>query len=158
MAGRTQSWGTRVAYRDELSNNLQFAAIYDWAGGTIPSRRGRRHVIRSPGAVLQRCNHHSLTARVTGKIPIAKTQFSASYKWIAGATVSPLDAFGEAAFQIDPNLHLSAASLFPGLNGRWEALADFSNLLAQGYVTVNGQDSRMQFVPVSAVWFRGKWS
>jgi hypothetical protein len=27
-------------------------------------------------------------------------------------------------------------------------LADFSNILAQGYVTVNGQDSRMMLVPI----------
>ncbi len=65
-----------------------------------------------------------------------------------GTALSPLDAFGEAAYQIDPNLHLSFRQPLPGLNGRWEALADFSNLLAQGYVTVNGQDSRMQFVPI----------
>ena len=44
---------------------------------------------------------------------------------------------------MDPNLHLSIRQPLPGLNGRWEALADFSNLLAQGYVTVNGQDSRI---------------
>jgi hypothetical protein len=59
-----------------------------------------------------------------------------------------MDQFGEAAYQMDPNLHLSIRQPLPGLNGRWEALADFSNLLAQGYVTVNGQDSRMMLAPV----------
>jgi hypothetical protein len=59
-----------------------------------------------------------------------------------------MDAYGEAANQIDPNLHLSVRQPLPGLNGRWEALADFSNLLAQGYVTSSGQDSRIAFVPV----------
>jgi hypothetical protein len=59
-----------------------------------------------------------------------------------------MDQFGEAAYGMDPNLHLSIRQPLPGFNGRWEALADFSNLLAQGYVTVNGQDSRMMLVPV----------
>ena len=82
------------------------------------------------------------------KFPARSTQFSASYKWINGTALSRLDAFGEAAYQIDPNLHLSIRQPLPGFSGRWEALADFSNLLAQGYVTVNGQDSRMHFVPI----------
>jgi hypothetical protein len=58
-----------------------------------------------------------------------------------------MDQFGEAAYQMDPNLHLSIRQPLPGLSGRWEALADFSNLLAQGYVTVSGQDSRMMLCP-----------
>jgi hypothetical protein len=49
---------------------------------------------------------------------------------------------------MDPDLHLSVRQQLPGLNGRWVALADFSNLLAQGYVAVNGQDPRMMLVPV----------
>jgi hypothetical protein len=93
-------------------------------------------------------NHHSLAARVSGKIPGSGTQFSASYKWISGTTLSRVDQFGEAAYQMDPNLHLSIRQPLPGLSGRWEALADFSNLLAQGYVSVNGQDSRIMLVPI----------
>jgi len=49
---------------------------------------------------------------------------------------------------MDPNLHFSVRQPLPGFNGRWEALADFSNILAQGYVTVNGQDSRMMLAPI----------
>jgi hypothetical protein len=59
-----------------------------------------------------------------------------------------MDEFGEAAYDLDPNLHLSVRQPLPGLSGRWEALADFSNILAQGYVTVNGQSSPMMLVPV----------
>ena len=145
--GGTSSWGTRVAYRDKLSNNLEFAAIYAWAGALSPTG-GLSATPSDLHDSFTTRNHHSLTARVSGKIPGARTQFSASYKWISGTALSPLDAFGEAAYQIDPNLHLSVRQPLPGFNGRWEALADFSNLLSQGYVTLNGQDSRMQFVPV----------
>ena len=93
-------------------------------------------------------NHHSVAARISGKIPQSGTQFSASYKWVSGTALSRMDQFGEAAYQMDPNLHLSIRQPLPGFNGRWEALADFSNVLAQGYVTVNGQESRMMLVPV----------
>jgi len=70
--------------------------------------------------------------------------------WISGATLSRLDAFGEAAYQMDPNLHVSLRQPLPGFGpaGRWEVLADFGNLLAQGYMPVNGQESRIMLVPV----------
>ena len=87
-------------------------------------------------------------ARISGKIQQSKTEFAASYKWISGTALSHMDQFGEAAYQMDPNLHVSIRQPLPGFNGRWEALADFSNLLAQGYVPVNGQDSRMVLAPI----------
>ena len=94
-------------------------------------------------------NHHSVAApHFRQDSAISVPQFSASYKWVSGTALSRMDQFGEAAYQMDPNLHLSIRQPLPGFSGRWEALADFSNLLAQGYVTVNGQDSRMMLVPV----------
>jgi hypothetical protein len=125
---------------------LEVAAIYAWAGALTP---GGELNTTSPDLrdSFMTSNHHSLAARVTGKIPGSGTQVSASYKWVSGTVLSRMDQFGEAAYQMDPNLHLSIRQPLPGLNGRWVALADFSNLLAQGYVTVNGQDSRMMLCP-----------
>ena len=99
-------------------------------------------------------NHQSVAARVSTRLPATGTQVDASYKWIAGATLTHLDAFGEAQNNIDPNLHLSIRQTLPGLNGRWQAVADFSNLLAQGYVSASGADSRIVLVPVLRA-FRG---
>ena len=145
--GGTSSWGTRVAYRNKISDNLEFAAIYAWAGALSPSGDGSFAGPDLRDSIVTQ-NHHSVAAQISAKVPRAKTQIAAGYKWISGTTLSRLDAFGEASYQVDPNLKLSIRQPLPGLNGRWEALADFSNLLAQGYVSVNGQDTRMVFVPV----------
>jgi hypothetical protein len=145
--GNSSSWGTRAAYREKLSDDLEVAAIYAWAGALSPEGELNAASPNLRDSFTTR-NHHSLAARISGKIPRSGTEFSASYKWIAGTALSRMDQFGEAAYQMDPNLHLSIRQHLPGLNGRWEALADFSNLLAQGYVTVNGQDSRMMLVPI----------
>jgi hypothetical protein len=144
--GNSSSWGARAAYRQRISDDLEVAAIYAWAGALTP---GGELNTTSPDLrdSFMTSNHHSLAARVTGKIPGSGTQVSASYKWVSGTVLSRMDQFGEAAYQMDPNLHLSIRQPLPGLNGRWVALADFSNLLAQGYVTVNGQDSRMMLCP-----------
>jgi hypothetical protein len=144
--GNSSSWGARAAYRQKISDDLEVAAIYAWAGALTPSG-GLNTASSDLRDSFMTSNHHSLAARVSGKIPQSGTQVAASYKWITGTALSRTDQFGEAAYQMDPNLHLSIRQPLPGLNGRWEALADFSNLLAQGYVTVNGQDSRMVLCP-----------
>ena len=145
--GNSSFWGGRMAYHQKLSNDFDVAAIYAWAGALTPNG-----ALDATSSQLRdsftTANHHSLAARISGKIPRAGTQFSASYKWVSGTTLSRMDQFGEAAYQMDPNLHLSIRQPLPGLNGRWEALADFSNLLAQGYVTANGQDSRIVLAPI----------
>jgi hypothetical protein len=144
--GNSSSWGARAAYRQKISDDLEVAAIYAWAGALTPSS-GLNTASSDLRDSFMTSNHHSLAARVSGKIPRSGTQVAASYKWITGMALSRTDQFGEAAYQMAPNLHLSIRQPLPGLNGRWEALADFSNLLAQGYVTVNGQDSRMVLCP-----------
>ncbi len=145
--GNSSSWGARAAYRQKISDDLEIAAIYAWAGALTPGgelNTASSDLLRDS---FMTSTHHSLAARVTGKIPRSGTQVSASYKWISGTALSRIDQFGEAAYQMDPNLHLSIRQPLPGLNGRWEALADFSNLLAQGYVTANVQDSHMMLCP-----------
>jgi carboxypeptidase family protein len=147
--GSTSSWGARAAYRQKLSSNLELAALYSWAGALSPQGELNTTAADLRDSFATR-EHHSLAGRVSGKLPRAGTQFAASYMWISGATLSRLDAFGEAAYQMDPNLHLSIRQPLPGFGsaGRWEALADFGNLLAQGYMPVNGQGSRIMLVPV----------
>jgi hypothetical protein len=145
--GNSSSWGTRAAYRQKLSDDLEVAAIYAWAGALSPA--GDLNTTSSDlRNSFANSYHHSLAARVSGKIPRSGTQFSASYKWVDGTVLSRMDQFGEATYQMDPNLHLSIRQPLPGLSGRWEAMADFSNVLAQGYVTVNGSDSRIMLVPI----------
>src|ERR1700722_10780293 len=145
--GNSSSWGTRVAYRRKISDAWEVAAIYSWAGALSPGTT----LDLSPSNVrdaFTTSNHHSVAGRISGKIPRSGTQFSASYKWVSGVELSRMDQFGEAAYQMDPNLHVSIRQQLPGLNGRWEALADFSNLLAQGYVGVSAQDPRMILAPI----------
>ena len=145
--GNSSFWGTRAAYREKISDDLEVAAIYAWAGALTPGGQLLNTASSDLRNSFMTSNHHSLAARVSGKIPRSGTQVSASYKWVSGTTLSRMDQFGEAAYGMDPNLHLSVRQQLPGFNGRWEALADFGNLLAQGYVTVSGSDSRMMLAP-----------
>jgi len=147
--GALNSWGARAAYRQKLSSSLELAALYSWAGALSPQGNLSTTSADLRDSFATR-KHHSVGARVSGKLPRTGTQFAASYMWISGATLSRVDPFGEAAYQLDPNLHVTLRQPLPGFGatGRWEMLADFGNLLAQGYMPVNGQDSRIVLVPV----------
>jgi len=146
--GNSSSWGTRAAYTRKLSDEWKVAAIYAWAGALTPASELLATASSELRDSFMTSNHHSVAGRISGKIPRSGTQFSASYKWVSGTVLSRTDQFGEAAYQIDPDLHLSVRQQLPGMSGRWVALADFSNLLGQGYVAVNAQDPRMMLVPV----------
>jgi hypothetical protein len=147
--GSFNSWGARAAYTQKLTSNLDLAAVYSWTGALSPQGNLNTTVDELRESFTTR-KHHSVAARVSGKLPRTGTQFAASYMWISGATLSRLDLFGEAAYQVDPNLHLSLRQPLPnfGPAGRWEVLADFGNLLAQGYTPLNAQESRVLLVPV----------
>ena len=145
--GASGSWGTRIAYRQKISDDFEIAAVYAWAGALA--------LLEDPAAglalrdSLQTRYRHSLAARLSGRIPRAGTRVAASYKWVNQPVSSRQDIFGEAAFQLDPYLNLSVRQALPNfvMGGRWEAQADFRNLLAQGYVVVNGRDGRVLLVP-----------
>ena len=66
------------------------------------------------------------------------------------------DLYSESAMAIDPNLSLSIRQPLPSfmMAGHWEALADFRNMLSQGYVSLEGLDGRMLIMPVERS-FRG---
>lgn len=153
-AGATGFWGSRLVYRERLANNLEVAGIYAWAGALTPNNQSA--LAPDLQQALQARYRHSVAARVAGKVPKSKTQFAASYKWIDGTVVTRQDLYSEAAMAIDPNLSLSIRQPLPSflMAGHWEALADFRNMLSQGYASLETTDGRMLIMPVERS-FRG---
>jgi hypothetical protein len=154
--GESNAWGARLAYRQELSADWNAAVIYAWAGALTPDSLPAAVDLRSSLATRQL---HSFAARVSGRVPRAGTSFSASYKWVSGQVASRQDPFGEALYLLDPNLNVRLRQPLPSffLPGKVEALADFRNLLAQGYVPVSTPEGVVLLVP-SFRSFRGGFS
>ncbi len=145
--GSYSAWGTRVALREKLSDTVELTAIYTLAGALVPEAAGEM-----PGQDLRdaiRSQHrHALSAGVKARVPRLGTQVSAGYKWINGRILSRMDGFGETLYQSDPYLHMSVRQALPKFaRGHWEALAECQNLLAQGYIPVNGRDGNVVLVP-----------
>ena len=152
-AGAAGFWGARMVYREKLSNNLELAGVYAWAGALAPNDQSAP--LAELRDMVQTRYRHSVAARLAGKVPKSKTQVAASYKWIDGAVLTRQDVYSETAMAIDPNLSLTIRQPLPSFRrGHWEALADFRNMLAQGYVSLEGLDGRMLVMPVERS-FRG---
>ena len=153
-AGSAGFWGTRVIYRERISDHLEVAGVYAWAGALAPD--GSVASLSNLGGMLETRYRHSVAARFAGKLPKTKTQLAASYKWVSGTVVSRQDLYGDASMAIDPNLSLSIRQPLPSflMAGRWEALADFRNMLGQGYVSLASQQGTILVMPVERS-FRG---
>jgi hypothetical protein len=149
--GSSSSWGTRVALREKLDGDVELTAVYSFGGALAP-------VDVTDGSLrdmLRTARRHAFGASVSAKVPRVGTKVNAGYKWVNGVTVSRVDSYGESLFQFDPYLHLSLRQPLPKFAlGRWEAIADCDNLLAQGYVSTGSRDGRVVLVPAFRT-FRG---
>ena len=150
-AGSESSWGGRIAYREKLNEDVEVTALYALSGALTP-HLGNDDVLRDS---LRTAMRHSLGINVSSKLPRGNGRITVGYKWMSGSALSRVDAYGESLYQMDPYLHVSIRQQLPKFGlGRWEAIADCDNLLAQGYVTMNTKDGQVALVPAFRT-FRG---
>jgi hypothetical protein len=154
--GGINAWGARVAFKQKFCERVETSVVYAWAGALSAEELAAGMDLRS---LLTANTRHSLGARVSARVPKLGTHVAASYKWINGPVVSRHDAFGELTYQLEPHLNLTIRQPLPSFffPGRIEALADFRNLLAQGYVPVSTRDGSIVLMPAFRS-FRGGFS
>jgi len=149
--GATSSWGGRLAYREKLNNDVEVTALYAMAGALAPGA-SNDGVLRDS---LRMTPRHSVGVNVSSKLSRTGGHLTVGYKWISGPAFSRVDAYGESLYQMDPYLHVSLRQQLPKLGpGRWEAIADCDNLLAQGTVTISTRDGQVALLPAFRT-FRG---
>ena len=149
--GSSSSFGTRLAFREKLSTDTELTAVYAYAGALMPVD-DIDGLLRD---VLRTQARHSLGWGISTKVHRTGTRVETSYKWMSGPAVSRVDLYGESLYQLDPYLHVGVRQPLPKFAlGRWEAIADCDNLLAQGYVPANTRDGHVLLVPALRT-FRG---
>ena len=145
--------GLRVVVQRKFASDL--AATLDYAyGGTLDLSR--------PDVSLQQAQQwistvrrHALAAKLSGTVPRSHTRWIASYRWVNGQAITPVDMFNSSPGQSDPFLNVFIRQPIPAFGGRMEALIDIRNLLAQGYVPVVGRDGQTVYLVDSARSVRG---
>ncbi|MGH9815798.1 MAG: carboxypeptidase-like regulatory domain-containing protein [Candidatus Acidiferrales bacterium] len=154
--GASGGTGSRLAYRQRLAEDAEVVLVYAWAPALSSEELADAEDLRGG---FRNQNHHSFAARASTRLPKLGTRVAASYKWVDGPIVSRLDAYGETTYQIDPFLNVTLRQPLPGtlFSVRWEALADFRNLMAQGYVPVRTGEGQVLLIPAFRS-FRGGFS
>jgi hypothetical protein len=101
---------------------------------------------------------HALAAKLSGTLPGSHARWIASYRWVNGQALTPVDMFNSSPGQSDPFLNVFIRQPIPTLGflpAHMEALVDLRNLLAQGYVPVMGQDGQTVYLVQAARSVRG---
>ena len=145
--------GLRVVVQRKFASDL--AATLDYAyGGTLDLSRSDVSLQQSQ-QWISTVRRHALAAKLSGTVPRSHTRWIASYRWVNGQAITPVDMFNTSPGQSDPVLNIFIRQPIPAFGGRMEALIDIRNLLAQGYVPVVGRDGQTVYLVDSARSIRG---
>lgn len=145
--GNYRTPGVRVSYSRKIRDRLQAALGYGYGGVLAPVRGQLRSAVSDElRAVLESQGAHMLLASVSTELPGAKTVMTGSYQWSSRESVLPADPFNDFASRSAPGLNLVLRQPLPsvaGMPGKFEASADFRNLLKTGYVPLQVPDGRV---------------
>ena len=148
--------GMRVVMQRKLASDL--TATLDYAYGGVLDLGNTEASLQDAKASLLKRDRHSIAGKVAGTVPGSKTSWIASYRWISGQGLTPVDSFNASPGQADPYLNVFIRQPIPSIGflpAHLDALVDMRNLLAQGYVPVVGQDGRTVYLVQSARAIRG---
>jgi hypothetical protein len=162
-AGSYSSSGVRAALVRKLGNDSEISVLY--AVGDALAAEAREDLPQGPikdlRTTLRTRQTQSIGGRVSARLPGSHTLITTSYQWLPSGRVTSVDPVGQANLQMQPYLGVQIRQPLPNLAflpARIEALADFRNLLSQGYVPVytSGEDTLL--ITPSYRSFRGGFS
>lgn len=148
--------GVRIVLERKFSSDL--TATLDYAYGGVLDLSKPDVEIQDVRQWITTQRRHALAAKFSGTLPGAHTKWIASYRWVNGQALTPVDMFNASPGQSDPYLNLFLRQPIPTLGflpAHMEMLVDLRNLLAQGYVPVMGQDGQTVYLVQAARSVRG---
>jgi hypothetical protein len=148
--------GLRIVLEHKFSTDL--SATLDYAVGGVLDLPHTDVLLQNAQGFITTQRRHSVAAKFSGITPRTHTRWIASYRWINGSAITPVDMFNASPGQSDPFLNVFIRQPLPNmgfLTGHMEAIIDLRNLLAQGYVPVLGQDGQTVYLVQSARSIRG---
>ena len=145
--------GLRVVLQRKFSSDL--TATLDYAFGGVLDLTRPDVPLQQAQQWISTQRRHALAAKLSGTTPRTHTRWIASYRWVNGPAITPVDMFNSSAGQNDAYLNVFIRQPIPSFGGHMEALIDLRNLLAQGYVPVVAQDGQTVYLVDSARSIRG---
>jgi len=162
-AGDYRSTGARAAYSVHLGSHLD--AAFDYAVGEAltlsAARLASDDALRGLHTIFRSRPSRSFGGKVSTLMPLSHTQFTTSYQWLERGRLTGVDPSGQADLQVQPFLGVQIRQPLPALSflpAHIEALADFRNLLGQGYVTLPRSDGKLLLLSSAYRSLRGGFS
>lgn len=162
--GSYASTGVRAAYSRKIIKNVNATVVY--ASGETLAANGSRIARPSSGPaadladVLRPAPTQSFAGKVSAWVPGTRTVITTSYEWLPAGRVTDLDPYGRSVSEVQPFLGVQIRQPLPNIAfipAHIEALADFQNLMAQGYLPISQSGQRLILTPAYRS-FRGGFS
>ncbi|MBI1983037.1 MAG: carboxypeptidase regulatory-like domain-containing protein [Acidobacteria bacterium] len=162
-AGDYSSSGLRAVYAQDIGGHVKAAFLYSFGDALVVESREFAGEISGQNlrAFLRPRRTQSVAGKVTALIPVCRTQVTTSYEWLPQGRVTGVDPYAQSSLQLQPYLGIQVRQPLPPLAffpARIEALADFRNLLAQGYVPLSGSNEEALLMTPAYRSFRGGFS
>ena len=145
--------GLRVVLQHKFSDDL--TATIDYAFGGVVDLSRPAVPLQQAQQFLTTQRRDAIAAKFSGTAPHTHTRWIASYRWVNGPAVTPVDMFNASPGQSEPFLNIFLRQPIPSSGGHMEAIIDVRNLLAQGYIPVLGRDGQTVYLVQSARCVRG---
>jgi hypothetical protein len=148
--------GLRVVLQHKFSTDL--TATVDYAFGGVLDLARPDVPLQSAQQWIGTQRRHAVSGKLSGTVARTHTRWIASYRWVNGPAITPVDLFNSSPGQSDPFLNVFVRQPIPSMGflpGHMEAIIDLRNLLAQGYVPVLGQDGQTVYFVQAARSVRG---
>jgi hypothetical protein len=148
--------GVRLVLAQKLSSDLTATLDYAYGGALDLSKPDVD--IQSAGQWINTQRRQAVAAKLSGTVNRTHTRWIASYRWVNGQALTPVDMFNASPGQSAPFLNLFIRQPIPTMGflpAHMEGQIELSNLLAQGYVPVMGQDGQTVYFVQSARSVRG---
>src|ERR1700691_1703420 len=147
--------GVRLVLERKLTSDL--AATLDYAYGGVLDLARPDVQLQDARDSIKTERHQAMAAKFKGSIPKVKTRWVASYRYVGGRTLTPVDEFNTSAGQSDPYLNLCIRQPIPArfIGGQMVNLVEFRNLRAPGFLPRVGQDGHTVYLVQADRSFRG---
>ncbi len=162
-AGNYNSTGFRTGMSFQVSSSTVGTVLYSY-GDALIVRQMENRPLTYPEQIqglLKAGAGQSMGGKITTTVPRMKTQITTSYFIAPGGSVTVIDPYGMAGDGVMPYLGIEIRQPLPSvgfLPAHFEATADFTNVLGQGYFPVarTGEEPFMMTAACRA--FRGGFS
>lgn len=147
--GRFRRMGYAAAVSQDLGDGFTASIGYGYAGGIQAPEQLLDVDPAELRRALRRAWRHSLTARMSGRAPVAGTRFTASYQATDYAVLQPVHLSLTQRSTMEPGLNVYLRQPIPLLSvkgSRLEASAELRNMLAQGYLPVQTSGTRILLI------------